>query len=91
MIRAGLILAAVVAFSGCATHQHVLELGAGYDKHIDEGKNPQSVIRYRYEPRTGSGWVLEFDHHSSFTEGQPFNDRPEDLVDQYSVIYRIVF
>lgn len=86
------ILVLAVLLVGCATRQNAIELGMGYDKHIDEGVNPQSVIRYRNEPRgAGSGWVFEYDHHSSITEGAPFNRRPEDLTDQYSVIYRWVW
>lgn len=85
------LLLILLMLPGCATHQHVVELGAGYDRHIDEGSNPQSVIRYRYEPRDGSGWLLEFDHHSSIPDGRPFNRNPEDLVNQWSVIYRFVF
>lgn len=77
--------------TGCATHQNAIELGAGYDTHIDEGRNPQSVMRYRYEPKQGSGWVIEFNHNSSIPNGKPFNDLEEDLSNQWSVIYRFVF
>lgn len=65
----------------------IIELGAGYDHHIDEGTNPQSVIRFRLE-WSNSPWVVEFNHHSSFANGWPFNDKPEDLVNQWSIIYR---
>lgn len=82
---------AVVFLCSCATHQNAIELGVGYDAHIDEGKNPQSVMRYRYEPKQGNGWIIEFDHHSSIQNGWPFNKREEDLVNQWSVIYRFVF
>lgn len=92
LVLAILIVLLLLAIStGCATRQNVLELGAGYDRHIDEGRNPQSVIRLRNEPKDGNGWVFEYNHNSSFTEGAPFNDRPEDLSDQYSIIYRFVF
>lgn len=76
---------------GCATRVNVVELGVGYDKKLDQGTNPRSVIRYRNEPQAGNGWVFEYNHHSSFREGRPFNDRPEDLTDQYSFIYRWVW
>lgn len=86
----GLIV--ILLLNACATRSNSLELGAGYNRHIDVGTNPQSIIRYRNEPRdNGSGWVVEYDHHSSFREGYPFNTRPEDLTDQFSVIYRWVF
>lgn len=76
----------------CATRQNVIELGAGYDKNIHAGRNPQSVMRYRNEPKGGgAGWVFEYDHHSSFQDGKPFNDNPEDTADQVSIIYRWVF
>lgn len=91
MIRL-LVLCLALTAVGCSVRANVVELGVGYDRHIDEGKNPQSVIRYRNEPANGaSGFVFEYDHHSSVTEGAPFNGRAEDLADQWSVIYRWVF
>ena len=76
----------------CATRQNVVELGVGYDRQISEGRNPQSVIRYRNEPKGGgSGLVLEYDHHSSYQDGKPFNKNKEDTADQASIIYRWVF
>lgn len=91
-ILAGMVLALMAVFLfGCATHRHAIELGIGYDTHIDEGANPQSVIRYRYEPKSGEGLVFEFDHHSSYTRGWPVDNRAEDLVNQWSAIYRFVF
>ena len=87
-----LILVVATLLGGCATRQNAFELGAGYDKHLAAGENPQSVIRYRNEPRgAGGGWIFEYNHHSSFKDGAPLNDRPEDLTDQYSAIYRWVW
>ena len=68
-----------------------LELGVGHDRKIDEGRNPQSVIRARYEMLNKAWWtpdVIEYDHHSSIPNGFPFNSEPEDLADQLSVIWR---
>lgn len=70
-----------------------LELGAGMNYSVDLGPRsiPQSVIRLRYEMANRQWWkpdVLEYNHHSSITEGRPFNDRPEDLTDQASIIWR---
>lgn len=90
LVAAGVGL--LLSLSACATRQNVLELGAGFDDELHAGRNPQSVIRYRNEPRgAGNGWVFEYDHHSSFADGKPFNDNPEDTTDQFSVIYRWVF
>ena len=87
-----LLLLAALMLPACAHRQFALELGAGYDAHISVGRNPQSVARVRNEPRDGrSGWVLEYSHHSSIIDGFPFSDRDDDLVNQYSVIYRWVF
>lgn len=69
-----------------------LELGAGVDNQLESGKNPMSVIRVRWEICSRSRWVpdvIEIDHHSSFTEGRPFNHRPEDTANQISAIWRI--
>jgi hypothetical protein len=69
-----------------------LELGVGLDARIEEGSNPRSVIRLRYEARDGAWWqpdVYELDHHSSVREGAPFNHRPDTTADQLSVIWRI--
>lgn len=64
-----------------------VELGAGYDTHLDQGTNPRAVIRARgYVTRN---WLLEFNHHSSVKDGWPFNRKPEDLTNQWSVIYSI--
>lgn len=84
-------LLTLLLLPACAARQNVIELGVGYDKNIHAGHNPQSVIRYRSEPKTGSGWVLEYDHHSSFQDGRPFNRNEEDTADQASIIYRWVF
>ena len=66
-----------------------LELGAGHDRHIDEGRNPQSVMRVRYEmDNTWLPHVIEFNHHSSIPDGLPFNRNQEDLVNQWSLIWR---
>lgn len=90
-LLAGMVLALMAVFLfGCATHRHAIELGIGHDTHIDEGRNPQSVMRYRYEP-SGSGWVVEFNHNSSIPNGKPFNRKEEDLSNQWSAIYRFVF
>ena len=80
----------VVLLTGCTSIN--LELGAGYDKHISEGSNPRSVIRINAELKncfdSVGTCVTEFNHHSSFKDGWPFNDRPEQLTNQWSVIYR---
>jgi len=70
-----------------------LELGLGMNYSVDVGPKsiPQSVIRLRYEMHNRHWWkpdVLEYNHHSSVTEGKPFNHRPEDLTDQASVVWR---
>lgn len=89
----GALIGALLFISNnCQAEDHLyLELGAGYDRSIDKGKNPQSVIRLRYEmenPRWWSPDIVEYDHHSSFSNGRPFNSEPEDLADQLSVIWR---
>lgn len=92
MKLATIVIILAASLPACATRQNVLELGVGYDKNIHAGHNPQSVIRYRNEPQGGgSGWVAEYDHHSSFADGPPFNGNKEDTADQMSVIYRWVF
>jgi hypothetical protein len=75
---------------GCTTLR--LELGAGYDKYVDAGGRDRSVIRVREERACGpSGWrcIGEYNHHSSFSRGRPFNDRPEDLTNQWSGVISI--
>lgn len=83
-------LALCLAFNKADAGDLYLELGAGYDAQVADG-NPQSVIRGRYEMQT-PGWatpdVLEWSHHSSIANGRPFNSRPEETVDQFSVIWR---
>jgi hypothetical protein len=71
-----------------------LELGIGYDKELSDGRNPASVIRLRYEKEHDTWWlpkVLEYNHHSSIPDGQPFNSNKEDTVDQISLIWRYKF
>lgn len=63
-----------------------LDLGLGYDRHIDEGTNPQSIIRLSCQ--VADDWHVEYSHHSSVRNGFPFNNKPEDLTDQLSVVYR---
>lgn len=85
------LLLSAVACHVFADEGLYLELGIGHDRHIDEGHNPQSVIRLRYEMENTQWWkpdVLEIDHHSSFQDGAPFNSNPEDTVGQASVIWR---
>ena len=77
----------LLLLSSCA-YQHVIELGAGYDSHISVGSNPQSVIRYRLET---ANIVYEYNHHSSITDGYPFNHRDDDVTNQWSIIWRYVF
>ena len=86
MIR---VLIVLMLLPGCA-RQLAIELGAGYDAHISVGRNPQSVARIRSEPKS-SGWVYEYNHHSSIIDGYPFNRNDDDVVNQYSIIYRWVF
>lgn len=96
LIVCSIVLIAAAALL-CARNAHAgeayLELGLGMNYSVDIGPKsiPQSVIRFRYELDKGEWWkpnVIEFNHHSSVTEGLPFNDRPEDLTDQVSIIYR---
>lgn len=85
------VLAVLAAVSTATAGELHLELGVGYDRHIDEGENPQSVIRLRYEMQNNYWWkpdVIEWNHHSSMENGPPFNNEPEDLVDQFSVVWR---
>lgn len=71
----------------------MLELGTGYETRPVEGdESPMGIFRLRYEAFNNQWWkpdVVEFDHHSNITDGWPFNDRPEDTTDQFSVIWRI--
>lgn len=84
------VLALCLAFEKADAGDLYLELGVGHDFQVEHG-NPQSVIRGRYEMQT-PGWVtpdvLEWSHHSSIANGRPFNSRPEETVDQVSVIWR---
>lgn len=96
--RFGLLLAALLglwlAWAPPRAHAEglYLELGAGYSPALNEGSNPVSVIRGRYEFQP-NGWLLpdvvEWDHHSSIFDGKPFNSRPEESRDQFSIIWRI--
>ena len=86
MNKTSLALAFLV-LSGCTSVS--LELGIGTDKFIDSGTNPRSVIRLRGDAAKCFGGPItcfaEFDHHSSFRDGAPFNNNPEDLTNQYSI------
>ena len=89
------IVALVLAWGAAQYEAYSGELwfegGVGNDIGMRTGKNPMSVIRVRYEMLTKAWWtpdVVEWNHHSSITEGKPFNDRPEDTADQFSVIWR---
>lgn len=81
-------LAAIL--TSCA--HNYLTLGVGADRHLERGTNPRSVIRFSSETDPGC-WpafpkvicFIEYNHHSSFREGMPFNDRPEELTDQLSI------
>lgn len=87
-----ILLIGTLLLPACANRQFVLELGAGYDAHVSVGRPFQSVGRLRSEPaQCRSGWVYEYTHHSGILDGYPFNDRDDDLVNQYSAIYRWVF
>ena len=79
------------AFSKADAEGLYLELGFGHDFQLAAGDNPQSVIRARYEFTDNSWWrpdVLEWNHHSSITDGIPFNMNAEDPTDQFSIIWR---
>ena len=95
-----IIIASLVLLFSAAYYQYAradeglyLELGLGMNYSVDIGPRsiPQSVIRLRYEMGNREWWkpdVIEYNHHSSITEGLPFNRRPEDLTDQASVVWR---
>lgn len=89
MAAAILLLIALAALSGCTTV--ALEIGAGFDTHLDKGTNPRNVTRLRGELEgcfdTKGTCITEFSHHSSYFDGWPFNRNSEDLTNQYSVIY----
>ena len=90
----GMSLAIVFTFLfGCAhNRQNAIELGFGYDAHIDQGSNPQSSFTYRNEPKDGQGGcVVEFQHNSAVFQGWPFNREAEDLTNQWSIKWRWVF
>lgn len=85
------LVVAIAAFlCGCANTY--IETGIGYDSYIEQGSNPRSVIRFRKEHPscfdTRGTCALEFNHHSSILDGYPFNGRAEQLVNQWSFIYR---
>ena len=91
-MRNVLVFLFVLVLGACATRQNAIELGAGYDPIKEVGSNPQSVMRYRNEPLgAGNGWVFEYNHHSSIRDGYPFNDREDQVTNQYSLIYRYVW
>lgn len=92
------VLAAVLLSAGLLSPAEAsecyLSIGVGYDRHIDEGRNPMSVIRAhcvlsRELMYKGDYLSVEYDHHSSVFNGRPFNHLPEDLADQLSVVYTI--
>lgn len=71
-----------------------LTLGVGYDWHIDEGTNPQALVRFSctlaaFGPLDRHEVAVEYNHFSSVREGWPRNRRPEDLSDQISLTWRI--
>ena len=80
-------LCVLLLVSGCTSVS--LDLGIGNDNFIDSGTNPRSVIRLRGDAAKCFGGPVtcfaEFDHHSSFRDGAPFNNNPEDLTNQYSI------
>lgn len=83
-----LIVAAVLLTSCTTAH---LELGAGYDKYIEQGTNPRALFRVTTERECGIAVTCfaEFDHHSSFRDGYPFNSNAEVLTNQWSVGVRV--
>lgn len=90
LIAFAIVVAVMVAsMSGCA---YYAEIGVGHDKYIDKGTNPRSLMRVRGERECGAaGWLcfVEFNHHSSIRDGWPFNERSEDLTNQWSIGVRI--
>jgi len=83
----GLIISAVTV----RADELYLELGVGRDPRLEEGSNPRSIIRLRYEMDNPAWWtpdVIELDHHSSVFDGKPFNRTPEQTVDQFSFVWR---
>ena len=84
------MLLGMTVFPAKADDGLFLELGAGRNNQPGVGRNPQSVIRVRYEQAT-PWWapdVLEWDHHSSIPDGWPFNHNLEDTTDQVSLVWR---
>lgn len=87
-----ILLSLLIIASGCAHRRNAFEFGAGFDAHIDQGKNPQSAFTFRNEPMgCSNGGVIEFQHNSAIFQGWPFNKDAEDLTNQLSFKYRIVF
>lgn len=85
-----LLLIVLAALSGCTTV--ALEIGAGYDTHLDNGSNPRNVTSLRGELEgcfnTKGTCVAHFTHHSSYFDGWPFNRNSEDLTNHWGLLYR---
>lgn len=66
-----------------------VQLGAGQDNSVDYGSNPRGLFRVVAD-RTDCVWrgvscFAEYDHHSSITDGRPFNRNSEQLTNQFSL------
>jgi len=90
-IAIGILLGLAISATAAHADELYLELGIGRDPRLEEGSNPRSIIRLRYEMDNPAWWtpdVVEWDHHSSVFDGKPFNRTPEQTVDQFSFVWR---
>lgn len=86
------LFCAALAQAGAQEPGLYLELGIGADASLERSHNPRSAIRLRLETQSSRWWipdVYEIDHHSGVRDGWPFNDRPDETTDQFSVLWRI--
>ena len=85
-----LLLIALAALSGCTTV--ALEIGAGYDTHLDRGTNPRNYTSIRGELEgcfnTKGTCITHFTHMSSYFTGWPFGEGSEDLTNHWGFAYR---
>jgi hypothetical protein len=80
----------VLFLTGCTTV--ALEIGVGYDTHLDQGSNPRNITSLRGEMEgcfnTKGTCIAHYTHQSSYFSGWPFNDRPENVSNHWGGIYR---
>ena len=78
--------AVIMLAGGCTPY---IEGGVGYALN-GTGDPLTGIFRAGIEQDLQNGWIVkqEYEHISRLRSGEPFNNEPEDILDQVSIIVR---